>query len=131
MDERLELLRRAYRTFNTGELDYSLLHPEIRVIQTAEIIGTAGVFDGHEGFRRCWDELLEGFNPNHFEPEKYDDLGDGRMLVRCRWKGRGIASGIEIDAPVWHVFEFRDGTVSRMEVYASKREARAAAAQPS
>jgi ketosteroid isomerase-like protein len=133
MDERIELLQRGYDTYNRGEPDMSLFHPEATILQSADILGTAGEFDGRDGVRACFAELLEGFNPNRFHPQKFEPLDDGRMLVRCRWSGRGVASGMEIDALVWHVFAFRDGMVSRMEVYASKREAQAAAAsiQPS
>jgi 2-(1,2-epoxy-1,2-dihydrophenyl)acetyl-CoA isomerase len=127
VDERFELIRRAYATFNEGELDLAVFHPEICVVQTSSIVGTAGEFHGYDGLRRSWDELLEGFDPVSFEPEKYDELEDGRLLVRCRWTGRGTASGIEMDAPVWHLWSFRDGLLSRMEVYGSKREALAAA----
>jgi 2-(1,2-epoxy-1,2-dihydrophenyl)acetyl-CoA isomerase len=127
MDERVELIRRVYRTFNDGEFDLGVLHPDIRVVQTSSIVGTAGEFHGHEGVQRAWAELLEGFDPLSFEPEAYDELNDGRLLVRCRWTGRGTASGIEMDAPVWHLWSFRDGLLSRMEVYASKREALTAA----
>jgi ketosteroid isomerase-like protein len=127
MDERYELVQRVYRTFNDGEFDMSVIHPDARVIQTSEILGTAGEFHGHEGARRAWAELQEGFDPVSFEPEKYDELEDGRLLVRCRWTGTGTTSGIEVDAPVWHLWNFRDGLVSRMEVYPSKRDALAAA----
>ena len=127
MDERFELLRRGYATFNEGEFDLSVLHPEICVVQNDAIVGTAGEFHGHEGMRRAWEELREGFDPLSFEPEKIDELDDGRLLVRCRWTGRGTASGIEMDAPVWHLCSFRDGLLSRMEVYASKRDALKAA----
>jgi ketosteroid isomerase-like protein len=126
MDERIELLRRGYASYNRGDPDYTLFHPDVTILQAAEILGTAGEFAGRAGVRACFDELLEGFNPSAFEPQKFEPLDDGRMLVRCRWSGRGVASGIEVDGLVWHVFAFRDGLVSRMEVYASKGEAQAA-----
>jgi 2-(1,2-epoxy-1,2-dihydrophenyl)acetyl-CoA isomerase len=130
MDERVELLRRAYETFNAADVDYGLFHPEIRIVQTSSLIGTAGEFRGHDGLRRSSEELNEGFADVRFEPEDYRELEDGRMLVRCRFVGRGRRSGIELDTPVWHIWTFRDGLLSRMEVYPSKRRA-FAAAQPS
>jgi 2-(1,2-epoxy-1,2-dihydrophenyl)acetyl-CoA isomerase len=130
MDERTELLRRAYETFNAGDVDYAVFHPEIRIVQTSSLIGTAREFDGHDGLRRSTEELNEGFADIRFEPEDYRELEDGRMLVRCRFVGRGTRSGIELDTPVWHIWTFRDGLLSRMEVYPSKRRA-LAAAQPS
>jgi ketosteroid isomerase-like protein len=133
MDERLEVVQRVYRTFNKGEFDMSVVQPNVCVIQASEILGTAGEFHGHEGARRMWNELQEAFDPVSFEPEKHDELDDGRLLVRCRWTGTGTASGVEVEAAVWHLWSFRDGLVSRLEVYPSKREAleAAAASQPS
>lgn len=130
MDERIELMRRAYQTFNDGNVDYSLFHPELCIVQTSSLVGTAGTFIGHEGLRRSDEELREGFEELRFEPEDYEELEDGRLLVRCRFVGKGTRSGIELDSDVWHILSFRDGLLSRMEVYPSKRRARAAA-QPS
>ncbi len=130
MDERIELLRHAYQTFNDGDVDFSLFHPQLRITQTSSLIGTEGTFHGHDGLRRSTRELNEGFEEIRFEPEDYDDLPDGRMLVCCRMVGRGTKSGIELDAEVWHIWTFRDGLLAVMEVYSSKRSA-LAAAQPS
>jgi 2-(1,2-epoxy-1,2-dihydrophenyl)acetyl-CoA isomerase len=130
MDERIELLRRAYQTFNDGDVDYALFHPELRIVQTSSLVGTAGAFEGHEGLRRSTEELLQGLEELSFEPEDYRDLEDGRVLVRCRFSGRGTRSGIELDADVWHIWTFRDGLLSLMEIYPSRRRA-LAAAQPS
>jgi ketosteroid isomerase-like protein len=130
MDERIELLRRAYQTFNDGDVDYSLFHPELEIIQTSSLVGTAGRFHGHEGLRRSTEELLQGFEEVRFEPEDHMELDDGRLLVRCRFVGRGARSGIELDSDVWHIWSFRDGLLSLMEIYPNRRKA-FAAAQPS
>jgi ketosteroid isomerase-like protein len=130
MDERIELLRRAYQTFNDGDVDYALFHPELRIVQTSSLVGTAGTFQGHDGLRRSTEELLQGFEEVRFEPEDYRELGDGRMLVQCRFVGRGARSGIQLDSEVWHIWSFRDGLLSHMEIYPSRRKA-LAAAQPS
>ena len=130
MDERIELLRRAYQTFNDGDVDFALFHPELRIVQTSSLVGTAGTFHGHDGLRRSTEELLQGFEEVRFEPEDYRELQDGRMLVQCRFVGRGARSGIELDSEVWHIWSFRDGLLSLMEIYPSRRRA-LAAAQPS
>ena len=130
MDERIELLRRAYQTFNDGDVDFALFHPELRIVQTSSLVGTDRRFEGHDGLRRSTEELLEGFEEVRFEPEDYRDLPDGRLLVQCRFMGRGARSGIQLDAEVWHIWSFRDGLLGRMEIYPSRRQA-LAAAQPS
>src|SRR5690349_16203296 len=103
MDERIELLRRAYETFNAGDVDFSLFHPDLEIVQTSSLVGTAGTFRGHDGLRRSTEELLQGFEEVRFEPEDQMELDDGRMLVRCRFVGRGTRSGIELDSDVWHI----------------------------
>ena len=131
MDERIELLRHAYRTFKDGDIDFAHFHPLLCIVQTSSLLGTAGTFQGHDGLQRSVRELNEGFEEIRFEPEDYDELDDGRVLVRCRFVGRGTRSGIELDSHVWHIWSFQDGLLSRMEVHPSKRRALAAAAQPS
>jgi ketosteroid isomerase-like protein len=130
MDEQIELLRRAYQTYNEGDVDFALFHPQLCIVQTSNLIGTAGTFRGHDGLRRAIDELNEGFEDVRFEPEGYEDLDDGRMLVECRFIGRGRRSGIELDSEVWHIWTFRDGLLHLMEVHPSRARA-LAAAQPS
>jgi ketosteroid isomerase-like protein len=131
MDEQIELLRRAYKTFNDGDVDLALFHPQLCIVQTSSLVGTAGTFMGHDGLRRSAEELRQGFEEIRFEPEEYDELADGRMLVRCRFTGRGARSGIELDSDVWHIWSFRDGLLHQAEIYTSRRRALAAAAQPS
>ncbi|HKN92894.1 MAG TPA: nuclear transport factor 2 family protein [Thermoleophilaceae bacterium] len=131
MDERIELARRAYRTFNDGDVDYSLFHPELCIVQTSSLAGTTGTFMGHDGLRRSAEQLREGFEELRFEPEEYTELEDGRLLMHCRFVGRGTRSGIELHADGWHILTFRDGLLSRLEIYPSRRRALAAAGQPS
>jgi ketosteroid isomerase-like protein len=128
MDERIELIRRAYETFNAGDVDFSLFHPDLEIVQTSSLVGTAGSFRGHDGLRQSTAELLQGFDEVRFEPEDHMELDGGRILVRCRFVGRGTRSGIELDSDVWHIWSFRDGLLSEMRIYPNRRKAFAAAA---
>jgi len=44
------------------------------------------------------------------------DLGDGAVVLG-RTEGRGRASGVELEAPIGIVYEFRCGKVSRVRAY--------------
>ena len=60
-------------------------------------------------------------------PQEWVDAGD-RVATRLRHHGRGRESGLEIDAELYHqVVTFRDGTIVRIEYFASWDEALAAA----
>ena len=49
------------------------------------------------------------------------------MFVTVRFRGRGRASGIEIDARLYEVYTLRDGKVLRIDEYEHRAEALEAA----
>jgi ketosteroid isomerase-like protein len=55
-------------------------------------------------------------------PEDYLELGD-HVVVLATYHGRGKGSGVEINQEGAHVFEFRDGKVVRLEIFASRAKA--------
>ena len=58
--------------------------------------------------------------------DEFRDLGD-RVLVLGRVKGRGRGSGVEVEAPLAIIFDFRDGKMSRSKAYLDHDEALRAA----
>jgi ketosteroid isomerase-like protein len=130
VSESIDVVARGYERFNSGELALELMHPNVRIVQTPLVLGTAGTFEGREGFQRVVAELREGFEDVRFEPESYDEVETGVVIVQARWIGRGNASGAPVNTPVWHVWTVEEGLITSLEVHASERAARAAA-QPS
>jgi hypothetical protein len=49
------------------------------------------------------------------------------VLVRLRYFARGKTSGVDVDAPGWHVWTVRSGKVVRWLVFGTEREALEAA----
>jgi len=47
-------------------------------------------------------------------PERFTELADGRLQVEGRYRGRGRASGLPVDAWFVHVWELRDGRISAL-----------------
>ena len=62
--------------------------------------GEAGVFRGHEGLREFWLELQEAFADFVFVPSEMRRRGSLTLMIG-RSTGRGGASGIEIDVPMF------------------------------
>jgi ketosteroid isomerase-like protein len=58
-----------------------------------------------------------------FEPERYFDVDDERVLVFIRATATGQASGTPIDARVAQEFVFRHGQLVRFKVYRDRAEA--------
>jgi ketosteroid isomerase-like protein len=82
---------------------------------------------GPEEVRRFWDRIDDSMEELELVPQEWVDAGD-RVATRLRHHGRGRGSGLEIDAELYHqVVTFRDGTIVRIEYFASWDEALAAA----
>ena len=62
----------------------------------------------------------------NLEAEEIRDFGD-QVLVLTRVRAKGRGSGLELDQPLAHLFEFRAGLVCRAETFLDRDEAAAAA----
>jgi ketosteroid isomerase-like protein len=76
---------------------------------------------------RFWEGIDETFEELRLEPQEFIDAGD-RVATRLRHFGRGKASGIEVDAELYHqVVTFRTGRMVRIEYFGKWSEALEAA----
>ena len=124
MTERVERLRAGIEQFNrTGEVPTELYAPDFELHQSSSIVDTAGVFHGPEASRASLDELDEAFEDMTFEPEGFAEAPGGEIVVFIHTKGRGRASGLELDNHIAWVFTFRDGKVARMVIYEEPADA--------
>jgi hypothetical protein len=103
-------------------------HPDLAVIQSPEMPGTAGEFHGYEGLAAANRELLESWETMNWQPREVHGLGEGRYLVLIEASGRGRASGILVEgAEVGHIVTLREGRAERLEAYLGWDAAREAA----
>ena len=101
--------------------------PELELRQHPDIIiGTKGTFRGYEGFVAATEELFEALSRVEFEPQK--EFVRGEIVVfDVRAVATGRASGARADVRVGHLWELRDGLVTRWIVYPTLDEALEAA----
>jgi uncharacterized protein len=69
-------------------------------------------------------------SPIHFDPERFFDVDDERVLVFVRVSATGHESGAQVEIRVAHEFTIRDGLVVRFKVYADRDQALEAAGLP-
>lgn len=69
-----------------------------------------------------WRELTEGLREIRFQVEEEFDLGD-RVVVAVRAHATGRESGTPVAIRVGHLFELREGRVTRWVVYLSPADA--------
>jgi ketosteroid isomerase-like protein len=119
----LELVRLIYAAWERGDFrSVDWADPKINyVVMDGPSPGSwTGVAEMAEVAR----DMLNAFQDWRDEAEEYRELPDGRVFVLDRLSGRGKASGIDVGhmrAHGVHVFDIREGKVTRL-VYYNDRE---------
>ena len=100
------------------------LDPEIewRPVIPMLLGGDATGYRGHDGVRRMFGEIRDGFAEVRIELSEVRDLGD-RILGIGHMESRGKASGVVTDTPWAFVARLRDGKLLRVQTYLDPAEA--------
>src|SRR3954451_7411010 len=98
-----------------AEFDFTAVYPDRPVMR------------GVEELRRFRDSGPWGGSPIRFEPERFFDLDDERVLVLVRVFTTGQESGAQVENRVAHEFTVREELVVRLKVYGSRDQALEAA----
>jgi ketosteroid isomerase-like protein len=121
--ESIELLRRGYDAFNSGDAEpfFALLDERFVYTSRDELPG-GGSFEGVATFRDRVAALADIFDEVRFEPDELIDAGD-HVVAIIRWVARGRASGVALEEALSHVWTIRDGRGVELRVYARRDEA--------
>jgi ketosteroid isomerase-like protein len=122
--QNVQIVREVFEAYSRGVPPADrpdLIAPDIvwNPAEEAESHGVEGVSAYMERWENEWDEL-------ETSAEEFIDAGD-RVVVTVYFRGRGKASGIEVDARFWEVYTLRDGRITRMDEFTERAEALAAA----
>jgi len=121
--ENVEIVRRVYadpRGLTAGasgkvaadaEFDFTAVYPD------------RPVFRGVEELRRFRDSGPWSGSPIHFDPERFFDVDDERVLVFVRVSATGRESGAPVNINAAHEITIRDELMVRFKVYGSRDQA--------
>jgi ketosteroid isomerase-like protein len=123
-----ETMRLIWEAFGRGDTEFlkSVSHSDIVIIQPPEVPdsksyrGRAGITQSLEDWPKQWEDF-------RLEVGEIRGLNDGQVLCVTKQHGRGRVSGIELDFEVAFVHTFRDEKLARLEMFASRDQAIAAA----
>jgi uncharacterized protein len=126
--ENVEAARRGFEALERGGVEAFLefIDPEFETTTPSELTVEPATYKGREGLRRYFDSFYEIMDEVRFEPEEFIDAGD-RVVVPVRLVARGRDTGIEAVQQITMVWTIRDGKGLRVETYATREEALAAA----
>jgi len=122
------ILRGAYEAFARDGVDGLLpLLDDAIEWRNPEDSPNANVWLGHQGVREHLALVNESFDEIRFLPDEFDELVDGRVLVRLRFSLRAKQSGVPMEVPLWHLVTLRDGLVTHFFMYSDQQRALQAA----
>lgn len=101
------------------------VHPEIEYDLSTFPEGQ--VYHGHAGIREAFRIWLGAWQDYRQEWDEIIDGGDEMVVVIGRERGRGKASGVEVEQEVFAVWTMLDGKAIRIRFYPGREEALEAA----
>jgi len=116
--ERVELVKRGYEAWNTGDRSWVLEHmsEDVEWVTPPED-PDPGTYRGYEGVEQFWSQWRAAVGQLEFKIEEIADEGD-HVIVTARRSGRGEHSGLAVSDRVIQVFTFNgDKCVSVHEYY--------------
>jgi ketosteroid isomerase-like protein len=124
--ENVAALRRGFDAVRRGDLEAAadMLDPSFEIGARLVPEGRTGA-RGPEALLANVNEVREVFGDVTWEPLEIVDLGD-RILVRVLLEGTAEHTALPIAEEIGHVYTFRDGRATRLDIYRSWAEAQRA-----
>jgi ketosteroid isomerase-like protein len=96
----------------------------IRALSAADIVvgTTVEAYRGPEALLEWLDEGDDAFDDFAVDLLEVEEL-DGHVVVSMRQRGRGKASGAEVDDRITHVWTVREGRAIRLQSFAERDDA--------
>jgi ketosteroid isomerase-like protein len=132
VSENADIALRAFEAFSRNDLEAGLaaIDPDIEwhvTFRVPDLPPDKTVLRGHDEVRRLWASLREVWDEFTLEREEILYDRDDLLVERVRFRGRGSASGVEVDRVIWYVQDLRDARLIRIRPFESRAEALAAA----
>jgi ketosteroid isomerase-like protein len=125
----LELVRSMLETLNESGVEAALdqIHPDFEGITPPELSPEPDTYRGHEGIRRYFAGFDGVMDEVRWEADELMEAPDDRVVAGIRLVTRSVATGLELELPVWQLCTLRDGKVLRIEGFAKREDALRAA----
>jgi ketosteroid isomerase-like protein len=118
VSEGAEFAARMYAAVNARD------RGAIRALTASDIVvgTTVEAFRGPESLLEWLDDGDDAFDDFTVDLLEVEEV-DGHVVVSMRQRGRGKASGAEVDDRITHVWTVRDGRATRMQSFANRDDA--------
>ena len=125
--ENVASVRRFVDAFNRRDLDsvVSDMDPDLHLDEWQEAPG-ARSYRGPEGVQAALDSWFETWEWMRVEIEDLREAGD-RVFFSLHQRAKGKGSGVEVEIRSWNVYTFRNGKLTRIQLFLDAEQALEAA----
>jgi hypothetical protein len=108
-----QLIRKSYAAFNARQIDEILLmmDPDIKWANGWE----GGYVTGHDEVRNYWTRQWQTLNPT-VEPVGFRETADKQLEVDVQQKVKDLKGNLLFDGKVKHLYTFKNGLITSMEI---------------
>ena len=127
------MVRSMLETLNERGVEAALdqIHPDFEGVTPPELSPEPDTYRGHEGIRRYFAGFEGVMDKVRWEADELMEAPNERVVAGIRLLTRSVATGLELELPVWQVCTVRDVKVLRIEGFAKREDAlRAAGIEP-
>jgi ketosteroid isomerase-like protein len=117
--ENVEIVREIWDAYSRGDFDQIRAHSDPAVVM---ITVEEGPLYCIEAVRKNHERWWEAWENSETAVEEVIGVGD-RVFVMARFRGRGRASGAEVEGRHFEVYTVRDRKVIRVEEFSERGEA--------
>ena len=136
MPDNVELAKRGYAAVNEAYEQDSVepLRAAVEemwaddgvLVTSGRLFPEAGEWPGREGFLRFASQQMEAFERMWLKPLEFITAGD-KVVVRVQLGGIARHTGITMEFELYHVIQYEDGKVIRLEAHVPRADAFGAA----
>jgi uncharacterized protein len=119
----IKQLRDGYDAFNRGDFETVLRNfdPDFEAYDREEL-PDPGHYEGLEGALEAFANVVEMFDEYEIVPVEFVE-GEEHVVVVAHQRGRGRASGAQVEDDIVHVWTVKDGKTSGLRAFSSKQDA--------
>jgi len=122
--ENVELVRRGFEAFNSGDIDRILAFTgdDFEIQVPPGLSAEPDTYRGRAGVRRYFQSFDDAMDQVHFQAERFWGAAEA-VVVDARVTARGKQTAIPVEQRAAQLWTIRGGRVIRIRAYASLSEA--------
>jgi ketosteroid isomerase-like protein len=118
----VELIERAVAAVNTRDVEAYLACCTEDIELHTPVAAVGGVYEGPGGIRRFFSDVEDAAPDFHLHVESVRPVDDA-LLAFVNVTATGRASGLPAGTPTANVYEFADGKIRRVRIFADRQQA--------